>query len=354
MAATRRAMAAGAVVALTGSLLGSPTAGASVAPEPTTVAKKLVSPLSMVVAGDGTAYVAQNFAGLLTAVAPGAKPEVVYAAKKGTEVGALSEAGGTVRFATTKGPRTALWSMRPGSKPKKVADLSAYEEDRNPDGDVAYGFEGGLDAACAAQMPPEVPASYTGIVESHPYGSTVHKGTTYVADAAGNTVVSVKPNGKVKTLAVLPPVPFVVTAEAAAASGLPACTVGKTYNFEPVPTDVEVGKGGWLYVTLLPGGPEDGSTGAQGRVVKVKVKTGKVREVASGFAGATGLAVADNGDVYVAQLFGGQVSRVKAGSTRAKPYAEVMMPAAVEWADGDLFVSAQVLSQKPKGVVLRY
>jgi hypothetical protein len=347
-------MAAGAVVLLTGSLLGSPTASASTAPEPTTVAKKLVSPLSMVVAGDGTAYVAQNFAGLLTAVSPGAKPEVVYAAKKGTELGALSEAGGTIRFATTKGAKTALWTMRPGSKPKKVADLSAFEADRNPDADVAYGFEGGLDAACAAQMPPEVPASYTGIVESHPYGSTVHKGVTYVADAAGNSIVSVKPNGKVKTLAVLPPVPFVVTAEAATASGLPACTVGKTYNFEPVPTDVEVGKGGWLWVTLLPGGPEDGSTGAQGRLVKVKIKTGKVREVASGFAGATGLAVADNGDVYVAQLFGGQVSRIKAGSTKAKPYAEAMMPAAIEWADGDLFVSAQVLSEKPKGVVLRY
>ncbi|MCP3421562.1 ScyD/ScyE family protein [Nocardioides pinisoli] len=354
MTATRRAMAAGAVVLLTGSLLGSPTAGAATAPEPTTVAKKLVSPLSMVVAGDGTAYVAQNFAGLLTAVAPGAKPEVVFAAKKGTEVGAVSEAGGTVRFATTKGAKTALWSMRPGSKPTKVADLSAFEADRNPDADVAYGFEGGLDPACAAQMPPEVPASYTGVVESHPYGSTVHKGTTYVADAAGNTILSVKPNGKVKTLAVLPPVPVVVTAEAAAATKLPACTVGKTFNFEPVPTDVEVGKGGWLYVTLLPGGPEDGSTGAQGRLVKVKAKTGKVREVASGFAGATGVAVADNGDVYVAQLFGGQVSRIKAGATKAKPYAEVMMPAAVEWADGDLFVSAQVLSQKPKGVVLRY
>lgn len=354
MAATRRAMASGAVVLLTGSLLGSPAATASTAPEPTTVAKKLVSPLSMVVAGDGTAYVAQNFAGLLTAVAPGAKPEVVFAAKKGTEVGAVSEDRGTVQFATTKGAKTALWSMRPGAEPKKVADLSAYEADHNPDADVSYGIVGGLDAACAAQMPPEVPASYTGIVESHPYGSTVHKGTTYVADAAGNTILSVKPNGKVKTVAVLPPVPVVITAEAAAANELPACTVGKTFNFEPVPTDVEVGKGGWLYVTLLPGGPEDGSTGAQGRLVKVKATTGKVREVASGFAGATGVAVADNGDIYVAQLFGGQVSRIKAGRTTAKPYAEVMMPAAVEWADGDLYVSAQVLSEKPKGVVLRY
>lgn len=353
MAASRRAMAAGAVALLTGSLLASPS-GAAVAPEPTTVAKKLVSPLSMVVAGDGTTYVSQNFAGLLTAIEPGGKPQVVFAAPKGTEVGALSEKGGAVHFATTKGKSTALWSMRPGSKPVKVANLAKHEREKNPDADQAYGFAGGLDAACAAQMPAEVPASYTGIVESHPYGSAIHKGKTYVADAAGNSIVSVRANGKVKTVAVLPPVPVVVTAEAATANKLPACTVGKTYNFEPVPTDVEVGKGGWLYVTLLPGGPEDGSTGAQGRLVKVKVKTGKVREVASGFAGATGVAVAKNGDVYVAQLFAGQVSRIKAGSTEAKTYAEVMMPAAVEWADGDLFVSANVLSDPPKGMILQY
>ncbi|MDZ5663044.1 ScyD/ScyE family protein [Nocardioides sp. S-58] len=353
MTRTRSGAAAAAVTILVGSVLATPAAGAVAAPEPTTVAKKLVTPLSMVVAGDGTAYVSQNFAGLLTAVVPGKKPQVVFAAEKGTEVGALSEAGGTVRFATTKGKATKLWSMRPGSRPSKVADLWKHERTKNPDGDQAYGFVG-LDPACAAQVPPDVPATYTGILESHPYGSTVHRGTTYVADAAGNTIVGVKDNGKVSTVAVLPPVPVVVTAEAAAANALPACTVGKTYNFEPVPTDVEVGKGGWLYVTLLPGGPEDGSTGAQGRLVKVKAKSGKVREVASGFAGATGVAVADNGDVYVAQLFAGQVSRVRSGSSTAKPYASTMMPAAVEWADGDLYVSANVLSEKPKGVVLRY
>jgi hypothetical protein len=145
-----------------------------------------------------------------------------------------------------------------------------------------------------------------------------------------------------------------VTAEAAAANKLPACTIGHDYHFEPVPTDVEVGKGGWLYVSLLPGGPEDGSAGANGAVVKVKARTGKVRKVASGFAGATGVAVAGNGDVYVTQLFGGQVSRIKAGTHTAKTYAEVMMPAAVEWAKGDLFVSANVLSEKPAGMVLTY
>ena len=30
------------------------------------------------------------------------------------------------------------------------------------------------------------------------------------------------------------------------------------------------------------------------------------------------------------------------------------MPAAVEWADGDLLVSANVLSDPPKGMILKY
>jgi hypothetical protein len=349
---TTRKVAAAAVVLIGGSLLGSP-AGAASAPEPTTVAKKLVSPLSMVVAADGTAYVAQNFAGLLTMVPPGGKPQVVFGAPKGTEVGAVSEGGGMVHFATTKGKKAKLWWMKPGGRPMMQADLGAYEAKKNPDADQAYGFTD-LDATCLAQVPKEVPGSYTGIVESHPYGSAVHQGTTYVADAAGNSILAVSPKGKVSTVAVLPAVPVVITADAAAANKLPACVVGHTYSFEPVPTDVEVGKGGWLYVSMLPGGPEDGSAGANGMVVKVKAKTGKVRTVASGFAGATGVAVADNGDVYVAQLFGGMVSRIKYGSDKAKPYAMVKMPAAVEWADGHLFVSANVLSQKPKGMVLQY
>lgn len=354
MVKTRRGVVAGAVTLLAGSLLGAPAAGAAPAPDPMTVAKKLVSPLSIVVAGDGTTYVSQNFAGLLTSIAPGGgKPQVVFGAPKGTEVGALSESRGAVHFATTKGKKTFLWSMRPGARPVKVADLWKHERTTNPDGEQAYGFTD-LDPACAAQVPPEVPAAYTGIKESHPYGSAVRRGTTYVADAAGNTIVAVDARGEVSTVAVLPPVPVLVTAEAAAANGLPPCTVGHTYAFEPVPTDVEVGKGGWLYVSLLPGGPEDGSTGANGAVVKVKARSGKVRPVATGFAGATGVAVARNGDVYVAQLFGGQVTRIKNGTGTPKPYAEVMMPGAVEWADGDLLVSANVLSDPPKGMVLRY
>lgn len=353
MTRTRTGVAAAVASLIAGGLLVAPApSGAAPATDPTTVVRKLVSPLSMAVARDGTAYVSQNFAGLLTAVRPGGRPEVVFAAPRKTEVGAVSVGGGLVRFATTAKKHAALWSMQPGGSPTEVADLYRYEKSQNPDADQSYGFTD-LDPTCLAQVPAEVPAAYTGVVDSHPYGTAVRRGTTYVADDAANAILAVSPRGKVSTVAVLPAVAVVITADAATANGLPACTVGHAYAFEPVPTDVEV-RGGWLYVSLLPGGPEDGSAGANGMVVKVRASSGKVRTVASGFAGTTGVAVARNGDVYVAQLFGGQVSRVRRGSDTAKPFATVKMPAAVEWVDGQVLVSANVLADGPKGRVLAY
>ncbi len=99
----------------------------------------------------------------------------------------------------------------------------------------------------------------------------------------------------------MPPTPVTITADAAAANQLPACTVGLTYKFEPVPTDVELGPDGWLYVSSLPGGPEDPSLGANGRVYKVNPKSGKVKLLAGGFISTVDVAVANNGDVYVAE-----------------------------------------------------
>jgi sugar lactone lactonase YvrE len=109
------------------------------------------------------------------------------------------------------------------------------------------------------------------------------------------------------------------------------------YNFEPVPTDVELGPDGLLYVTLLPGGPEDPSLGARGAVYSVDPDTGEVALVAGGFLGATDLAIAPDGRIYVAELFGDQISTVS--GTGAQPFVEVRQPAAVEWADGTLFAT---------------
>lgn len=325
------------------------------APRSTIVAKGLLSPLSLAVSRNGSVYVTQNFGGMLMRIDPGQEPELVYAArKKGTEVGAVSEHRGSLRFATTKGRKTFLWGIGGNGRAVKLADLGAFEQTKNPDGDVSYGFED-LDPACSAQIPEEVPAAYTGIVESHPYATAIKGGTTYVADAAGNDILSVSPSGKVEALAVLPPVPVVVTSQMAEGSGLPACTVGKTYNFEPVPTDVELGPDGKLYVSTLTGGPEDGSTGAQSKVYKVNRRSGAVSLVAEGLVSAVGLAVARNGDIYVSQLFTGEVARIKKGSDVAKPWFRSSLTGDVEWTKRGIHVTTDVLPPekgKPNGKVV--
>ena len=99
----------------------------------------------------------------------------------------------------------------------------------------------------------------------------------------------------------------------------------KTYAFEAVPTDVEVGKDGWLYVSTLPGGPEDPSLGARGRVYRVDPRTGKNQLIARGFAGATNLALGKRGEIYVTELFAGRISVIKHGEV--KPY--VTLPGAL-------------------------
>ena len=324
------------------------------APKAQTLAKGLVAPLSLAVSRDGTVHVAQNFAGTLMRIAPGGRPEVVHAAKKGTEVGAVSEHLGSLRFATTKGRKAFLYGVGGNGRAVKMADLAGFERTRNPDAGVTYGFQG-LDPACAAQLPPEIPGSYTGIVESHPYATAMKGGTTYVADAAGNDIVEVTPRGRVRALAVLPPVPVVVTSEIATSVGAPACVVGKTFLFESVPTDVEV-KGRWLYVSTLTGGPEDGSTGAQSRVYRVSRSTGAATLVADGLVSAVGLAVNRKGDIWVSQLFTGQVAKIRRGSSVATPWFSSTMTGDVEWTPRGVYATTHALPPeqgRPNGKVVR-
>ncbi len=315
----------------------------------------LISPLSLAVAKNGTVYVSENFAGMLVKRAPGKKAKVIYEAKKrGTEVGAVSFAGGAVTFATTKGTTGKVWQLKKGEV-SALASTSAYEASANPDGETTYGFADAPEE-CLAQLP-EFLQPYTGIVETHPYASTRLGGVTYVADAAGNAILAIAPDGTVSTAAVMPRVGVEITQEMADALELPDCTVGESVYLEAVPTDVEAGPDGNLYVTSLPGGPEDGSLGMNGAVYQVNVSTGAVTKVVGGLLSPTGLAIEPDGTAYVASLFGGVVVKQALGG-EPEVFAPVDFPGDVEVSGDYLYVTATDLmndgSSPPRGKVLRW
>lgn len=315
------------------------------------LASGLLTPLSAAVGDDATAYVSSNFAGQILKIRPGKSPKVVYTDPNGYEVGGLSVHDGVVTFVVTRSNRetfenTGSWLKRlyPSGKVKTVADLHAYETKRNPDGGTSYGFRDG-DTDCNAKWPAEIgaPATYKGGVDSHPYATATAKhGRTYVADAGGNSVLSVSSSGRVKTVATLPGIPYTFTPEVVAGFGLDECFEGRTYYFEGVPTDVENGPDGRLYVSSLPGGPEGPELGARGSVFKIDSGTGHKKQVASGFLGATGVAVSPRGTLYVAEMFGNKITAVRHGhrSTVASPET----PGAVEWTKWGVVATTNVLS----------
>jgi hypothetical protein len=314
----------------------------------------LAGPLHLSVGEHGTLTVSEEFAGRLTEIDAHGTKKVLYE-NADWDVAGNAQQGSTTYFLESQGagpmdPRRLAGHVRSidqDGQQRTFGDFAAQETLHNPDKGAHYGFRD-LPAGCAAQLPPGFPAASGGEVDSHPYGMTVSGRTIYVADAGANSVVSVNiRTGRTKTVAVLPPRPFLITAEAAAANHLPACTVGRTYAFEPVPTDVAAGPGGRLYVTTLPGGPEDPALGARGAVFTVDPEDGTVELLADHVMSPTGLAVSDDGDVYVASLFGKGVLKIDRHSGKQS----VVLSAAVT-ADVDLCgstVYATVNALPPEG-----
>jgi hypothetical protein len=338
-----------AALALGMGVSSSANAAPAQAGEPQILAKDLAGPLSTAVAADGTAYVTANFGGKLYKVAADGTQSVAYKVK-GSEVGGVSVDGDRVVFTLT-GEKQLVKQMVAGGAAKTLANVGAYERNKNPDKKTVYGFKS-ISKSCAAKWPKDFgPTQYPGIVESHPYATEIAGDTVYLADAAGNDILSIAANGSVKKVAVLPATKVKVTGDAVNSLGLPQCVKGLSYKFEPVPTDVEMGPDGWLYVSSLPGGPEDPALGAQGRVYKVNPANGKVVEVARGFISTVNVAVADNGDVYVSQLFAASIVRIPAGTSKIKGFAEVPMPAGLEWTEDGLYATIDALkgTNVPKG-----
>ena len=215
--------------------------------------------------------VSEEFVGRLTRIDGHGTKKVLYE-NADWDVAGNAQQGSTTYFVESQGagPMDSrplaghVRSIDEDGHQRTFGDFAALETQHNADKEAHYGFHN-LPAGCAAQLPPEVPAASRGDVDSHPYGRLV----------SGPNDLRCRRRREQRGLRGHPdradedcglfllPRPFKITAEAAAASHLPACTVGHTYAFEPVPTDVAPGPGDWLYVfkrcravrRTLPSGP---------------------------------------------------------------------------------------------------
>lgn len=307
----------------------------------------LAGPLELdLINGGRKALVNQSFAGTASIVSSDGTVEDVF-----NEPGLNGIAAGpfgTIVYTVTAGagpdeggPLSSVVKIRfPWGATRTIADLAAYESANNPDGGASYGIAD-LSEECAAQWPTEQfgPPSFHGDINSNPFKVKTTLFGALIADSGANAIWFVDWFGNIRTVAVLPPQPYVISDPSAL--GLPECTAGKTFNFEPVPTDIELSGLFDAYVSLLPGGPEGPELGARGSVVRLNLWTGRSTPVASGFLGATDLALSPRGDLYVSELFGNKVTKITKRGVRST-LAELPMPAAVEWGNGRLVVAYNV------------
>lgn len=349
----RRGLAAVAAVGLVTVMATPVSAAGATGSVSDPIVSGLIGPLGLAVTGQDTIYIAESFAGQVTRVLADGRRTTLYRAE-GNSPNGVESTGYRGRVVATvsvipedpsaPAEDTLLVEIRPNGSSRTLASLLDYEEANNPDAGQTYGFVG-LPAGCLSRVPPEL-APYQGIIESNPYKvATLNPFTFAVADAAGNSILRVT-DGTVSTVAILPPIPQRITLGNFRQLGLPLCTVGRDYQSEPVPTDVEVGPDGYWYVTALPGGPE---LPGYGSVYRVDPNSGSVELVTRGLSGAVDLAVADDGTIYVAEIFGNKISQYADGTLST--VVDVFSPGAVEIApDGTIYATTGVFG--PAGDVV--
>jgi len=210
------------------------------------------------------------------------------------------------------GPRFAgLYRIGRHGKVTRVADLGAYEASRNPDGKA---------------------------LDSNPFSVDASVGDRIlVTDAGGNDLLRVRPDGKVTTLAVFP----FGSALAPPFLGLPP---GTKSPYQPVPTGVVRAPGKGTYVGQLTGFPFP-----VGEANVYRVRRGRTTVRAGGFTNIIDVGFA-GGNLYVLQLTSagflagpspGKLIKIEPDGTRTELAAgDLMQPSGLAVSDdGDVYVS---------------
>jgi hypothetical protein len=301
-----------------------------------TLTKDVLAPLQFVVTPKHQVLVADSAQSAIFRVGRTKLTKVLGGPQPGEIAGVDVNARGDLAYTWSnyKTGATGVSIVRKGHKRLDV-NLSSFEQKYNPDAKVVYGVRNPTAAQAACVKQTGGPVSYTGIKESHPYAVKAVPGGWVVADAAGNDLIFVDNKGHRKLLAVLPSQGYTFTAADAKGLGLP-CLAGITYYFEAVPTDVELGRDGALYLTTLPGGPESPGL-ARGSVYRFTLRSHHLRRIAGGFNLATNLAVTPSGAILVTELGAGRISAVYRG--RPEPVINLAGAVAVEFRDHVLYAS---------------
>ena len=307
------ALSAAAALAAT-TLVTTPAASADPAPALTPIGGDFVSPLHLAFGPGKTLYVADAFTasiqkiklrtGVRTTVYQGTQPV------PGVDVASNGAIKATLAVGDPSAqPPTWLIGVNQAGRSWKLANLLEHELANNPDGQDL--------AAPDAQSNP-----YSVLALKH------HR--TIVADAGANDLLVVR-KGTVRTLTVFPTFQ---------AEGCTLNNNGDT-SCDAVPTDVEIGPDGYLYVSGL--GAE-----VEGHIYKVNQWTGEIVQTWGGLPPLTGIAVSSHGAIYASSIFAGVILRIDHdGSTSA---ASVPFPTDVEIGNGMLVVGSMPFTGEPGAV----
>lgn len=302
-----------------------PALAGSPAPDYVTAATGFAGPLHVDFGTNGDLYVADAFAGQVVRVDldTGTKgAAVTFPASFSPGVGlrgntiyaVVSEGGGDP---SVQGP-TSLVRVGAGGTFEKIANLLQYELDENPDGQPQEGYE----------EPDAI---------SNPYAVLPVGDVVLVADAAGNDILKVTRGGNITTLTKLP----------VSKTGVCATTTNNGVpngGCDPTPTDLKLGRDGYLYVSGL--GAE-----VEGHIWKINPFTGAIVKQWDGFPPLTGIEVDSTGNIYAASLFTNQIFKIT--KTGARLAASVPGPSGLVWHNSHIWAgSVNLAGTGPSSVVV--